>query len=244
MTNPSPPQLLISEAFTSIQGEGKLTGVPSFFIRTSGCNLRCTWCDTPYASWNPEGQPRSIDSLLTDARASHARHAVLTGGEPMIFEAIEPLARALNAAGIHTTIETAATVFRPFPVDLVSMSPKLSNSTPAEGDPRDPLGLWRARHEQRRRRPDVIQSFIDQARRDRTDLQLKFVVAAPIDLAEIDALLAEVTGWQPADILLMPEGVAAHTAAETRWVVEECLRRAWRYCHRLHIDLFGHTRGT
>lgn len=242
-TRPDSP-LPISETFLSIQGEGKLTGVPSYFIRTSGCNLRCTWCDTPYASWKPEGAPRTIDSLVSDTIASRAHHAVLTGGEPMIFDAIEPLATALRAAGIHITVETAATVFRPFPIDLVSMSPKLANSTPPPGDPRDPLGVWRTRHEERRRRPDVVQSFIDQARHGGTDLQLKFVVAAPADLAEIDAQLGEVHGWRPDDVLLMPEGVAIPAPGSTGWIVEECVRRGWRYCQRLHIELFGHTRGT
>lgn len=242
-----PATLPISETFLSIQGEGKLTGVPSFFIRTSGCNLRCTWCDTPYASWNASGGPRSIDALVADALASKVHHAVLTGGEPMIFDAIEPLAAALRAAHIHVTIETAATAFRAFPIDLVSMSPKLANSTPQPDDPRDPLGVWRTRHEQRRLRPGVVQSFIDQARRDSTDFQLKFVVArrtAEADLTEVDALLAQLTGLSPADIQLMPEGVATPTPGSTQWIVDECVRRGWRYCQRLHIDLFGHTRGT
>lgn len=241
--------LPISETFVSIQGEGKLTGVPSWFVRVAGCNLRCAWCDTPYASWQPEGKARTVESLVEEARATGVRHAVLTGGEPMIFDAIVPLAAALRSEGFHITVETAATVFKAFPIDLASMSPKLSNSAPPVGDPRDPSGVWRTRHEERRRRPELVQAFIDQARRDGTDFQLKFVVAATPqgarnDLAEIDALLAEVRGWTPADILLMPEGVATPPPGSTRWIVEECVRRGWRYCHRLHIDLFGHTRGT
>ena len=67
-----PATLPISETFFSVQGEGKLTGVPSFFIRTSGCNLRCTWCDTPYASWNPERTIRSVDELVDEVVASGA----------------------------------------------------------------------------------------------------------------------------------------------------------------------------
>lgn len=244
MSDAPGPTLPISETFLSIQGEGKLVGTPSFFIRVAGCNLRCAWCDTPYASWEPKGDQQSIESLVQQALAAGVRHAVLTGGEPMIFEAIEHLAAQLRAAGIHITIETAATVFRPFPIDLVSMSPKLASSAPAPGDPRDPLGLWRERHEQRRHRPDVIQSFIDQARRDATDLQLKFVVATPSDLPEIDSLLREVAAWNPGDILLMPEGVTTPAPGSTRWIVDECVRRGWRYAHRLHIELFGHTRGT
>ncbi len=236
--------LPISETFLSIQGEGKLVGAASYFVRVAGCNLRCGWCDTPYASWEPQGEARSVVALVEAARASGVRHAVLTGGEPMIFEAIEGLCGGLRGAGLHVTIETAATVFRGFAVDLVSMSPKLANSAPAAGDPRDPLGVWRERHEQRRRRPEVVQAFIDQARRDGTDVQLKFVVAGTGDVAEIEMLLGDVTGWRPDDVLLMPEGVVTPAPGSTRWIVAVCIARGWRYAHRLHIDLFGHTRGT
>ena len=76
--------MLISEVFYSLQGEGSLVGVPSVFIRTSGCNLRCAWCDTPYASWNPEGKNRSIDELIAEIDRHPTEHVVLTGGEPMI----------------------------------------------------------------------------------------------------------------------------------------------------------------
>ena len=72
--------LLVSETFFSVQGEGLLTGVPSWFVRLSGCNLRCAWCDTPYASWNPEGPSRGIDAIAEEVRRSGARHAVVTGG--------------------------------------------------------------------------------------------------------------------------------------------------------------------
>ncbi|MFM8982025.1 MAG: 7-carboxy-7-deazaguanine synthase QueE, partial [Spartobacteria bacterium] len=76
--------MLISEIFYSVQGEGELTGVPSVFIRTSGCNLRCRWCDTPYASWNPEGTEMSIDQILAEVEKHPAAHVVLTGGEPVV----------------------------------------------------------------------------------------------------------------------------------------------------------------
>ena len=103
--------MLISELFYSIQGEGELTGVPSVFVRTSGCNLRCTWCDTPYASWNPEGAPRTLAQILAEIeRHPFARHVVLTGGEPMIAKEIRVLAAEIKKTGRHITIETAATV--------------------------------------------------------------------------------------------------------------------------------------
>lgn len=243
-------QIPISETFVSIQGEGKLTGVPSLFIRTSGCNLRCTWCDTPYASWKPDGVQRTIDSLIEEARAAYARgirHIVLTGGEPMMFQQSTELTRRLAEMGFHITIETAGTVIPAGGVtcQLMSISPKLANSTPpASGDPRDPGGAWAKRHEERRLNVPVLQRLLDEFPGSASaDRQLKFVIASGADLAEIDALLAQLRGWKPADILLMPEGTPPspeHRDAAVRL----CLERGWRYCHRLHLDLFGNVRGT
>ena len=105
----------ISEIFHSIQGEGLLAGVPSVFIRTSGCNLRCRWCDTPYASWNPEGEEMGLKVIMERVSGYDCRHVVLTGGEPMVASGIRELAAALRSAGMHITIETAATVPPPPP---------------------------------------------------------------------------------------------------------------------------------
>lgn len=231
--------LPISETFTSIQGEGKLTGVPSFFIRASGCNLRCTWCDTPYASWNPEINRRSIEWLVEQAHASGVKHAVLTGGEPMIFDAIEPLAASLRASGFHITIETAGTVHRAVACDLWSISPKLSHSTPRD-DPRDPTGHWAKVHEERRLNSAALQSLLEEP----GDHQLKFVVRRSEDLSEIEGLLGMLRGWAPSDVLLMPEGIAPPPPGSLGWLVEACTARGWRLCRRLHLDLFGNKRGT
>src|ERR1051325_4341762 len=122
----------VAEIFHSIQGEGRLAGVPSVFIRTSGCNLRCVWCDTPYTSWEPEGEEKSLDDIIVEAKSYPTRHAVLTGGEPLIAPEIEALSERLKAENFHITIETAATVFKPVRCDLMSLSPKLANSTPWE----------------------------------------------------------------------------------------------------------------
>ncbi|MDP1662918.1 MAG: 7-carboxy-7-deazaguanine synthase QueE [Phycisphaerales bacterium] len=233
--------LPVSETFVSIQGEGKLAGVPSWFLRTSGCNLRCTWCDTPYASWSPEGTRRTLTDLIAEAKGAKVGHAVLTGGEPMLFAALVPLTHALRDAGIHITIETAGTL-APTPLphcDLWSISPKLAHSTP-RNDPRDATGAWAARHEQRRLNVPALQSLLNAP----GDHQLKFVVSNERDLAEIDDLLSKLTSWAPSDILLMPEGITTPTPAQRAAVADVCLSRGFRYCARLHIELFGNTRGT
>src|SRR5437763_17222048 len=105
-------ELKIAELFYSLQGEGSLVGVPSVFVRTTGCNLRCSWCDTPYTSWRPEGNDMSLDAIgEACAEYGAARHVVLTGGEPMIAPDIIPLSRMFRERGMHITIETAGTVF-------------------------------------------------------------------------------------------------------------------------------------
>ena len=248
--------LRISETFASIQGEGKLTGAPSFFVRTSGCNLRCTWCDTPYASWDPEGPVRTVEDIVREAvgvrERQGVRHAVLTGGEPMLPPAIVPLTGALRDEGFHITIETAGTIVRPVACDLMSLSPKLANSTPA-GDPRDPSGAWADRHEQRRLKPDALRMlWHGAAELSKTwDRQCKFVVKGEADLPEIEAVLAILDEGRtasertpPSDIMLMPEGTAV-PSPETRDAVQRiCMRTGYRYCTRLHIHLYGDTRGT
>lgn len=230
--------MLVSEIFHSIQGEGELTGVPSVFVRTSGCNLRCSWCDTPYASWNPEGVQMTVGEIVARVTGFRARHAVLTGGEPMIAPGIRELAAALRGAGMHITIETAATIAPDgIACDLASMSPKLRNSSPG-----DRLGAaWRERHESLRWQPAVVAAWMAAH-----DYQLKFVVAAPDDLVEIEAMLGELSVRPPpSKVLLMPEGIDAGRLHERgSWLAELCKERGYRYCPRLHIELFGNRRGT
>ncbi|MCB1131200.1 MAG: 7-carboxy-7-deazaguanine synthase QueE [Verrucomicrobiae bacterium] len=228
----------ISEIFYSVQGEGELTGIPSVFVRTSGCNLRCTWCDTPYASWNPEGRDWSIDEIIAEIDKHPARHVVLTGGEPMIAKGIHDLAAELRASGKHITIETAATVPPDgIACDLASLSPKLSNSTPTE----DKAGVWSTKHERLRLQPEVIKQWILEY-----DFQLKFVVSSQDDWKEIQVLAnLAMNGVPPSKILLMPEGTHPATLSSRRdWLLDLCKEHGFRYCHRLHIDLFGNTRGT
>jgi 7-carboxy-7-deazaguanine synthase len=225
----------ISEVFASIQGEGVLSGVPSLFIRMSGCNLRCHWCDTPYTSWAPDGEDWSLDRIMdwVSGRPEY-RHVVLTGGEPMIQPELPDLARRLGDAGLHLTVETAGTVYVDLRCDLMSISPKLANSTPWEKDG----GRWAAAHERLRINGDALRRLTENY-----DFQLKFVTGDPADVDEIREVSA-ICGAAPERVLLMPEG---RTAAELReragWVVELCKAHGYRYCPRLHIELYGDRRG-
>jgi 7-carboxy-7-deazaguanine synthase len=221
----------IAEIFYSVQGEGGLVGVPSVFVRTSGCNLRCSWCDTPYTSWKPEGTEMTIDEIIAQvATYESARHVVLTGGEPMIAPGLAELSHRLRARKLHITIETAGTVYTDAACDLMSISPKLSNSTPE--------GPFRAQHERLRIQTETIQRLMQVC-----DYQLKFVIAQMEDIAEMQDLLRQLAA--PADkVVLMPEGVDAGILS-TRgiWLAEICKQYGYRFSPRLHVLLWGNKRG-
>jgi len=232
--------MLISEIFYSLQGEGGLSGVPSVFVRTSGCNLRCAWCDTPYASWNPEGTQQRVEKIVAAVQAHPAaRHVVLTGGEPMIAKEIRELAAALKALDYHITIETAATVAPDgIACDLASLSPKLLNSAPTGAE----HAVWRKKHESTRWQPAVVRAWLDRG----GDYQFKFVVAAPTDVEEMEGMLASLGREIPRHkIQLMPEArTLALMRERSAWLGELCKARGYRYAHRLHIELYGNRRGT
>ena len=231
--------MLISEIFHSLQGEGELTGVPSVFVRTSGCNLRCAWCDTPYASWYPEGDQRSVAQIVAEVeRHPSAQHVVLTGGEPMIAKDIRPLASGIKATGRHITIETAGTIAPDgIACDLASLSPKLLNSAP------DPIehGAWRKKHEATRWQPEIVRAWIDAY-----PYQFKFVVAQPEDVDEMEHILTALQREIPRHkVLLMPEATSLEKMrGRAVWLGELCKTRGYRYAHRLHIELYGNRRGT
>ena len=229
----------ISEVFYSIQGEGELTGVPSVFIRTSGCNLRCVWCDTPYASWNPEGDDMTIGQIVAEVEKHPTHHVVLTGGEPMIAKGIHELARQLKEQRKHITIETAGTISPDgIACDLASISPKLANSTPQAGSIEP---AWIERHEQTRKQPKVLQEWVSSY-----DFQLKFVLSSHLEIQEIEDLVktigVSIPSWK---VQLMPEGVDSLKLEKTHSVlVDICRKKGYRLTDRLHVHLFGNTRGT
>ena len=248
----------------TFQGEGKLTGTACLFIRTSGCNLRCAWkgldgkgslCDTPYSSHAPEKNQMNIEDIVKivkeNTTSQNIKHVVLSGGEPFLqYKAIGPLLKRLKEEGYHTTVETNATIYDELSAentDLMSMSPKLSTSTPWEDNLKGTSATysekWAIKHEKVRRNIEVMQSFIDSSKKNNTDFQLKFVVSSENDIKEIEDILEELTGYEPSDVMLMPEGVDVDTLNKrTGWIAEQALLRGWRFAPRLHIMMFGKNR--
>ena len=227
----------IAELFYSIQGEGALVGVPSVFIRTSGCNLRCSWCDTPYTSWRPEGRDLTLEQILDELRVldeqrTHpARHVVVTGGEPLIAPGIVALTQRLRERNLHITVETAGTVFQPVACDLMSISPKLGNSTPDDA-------RFSQQHERLRIQPAILTQLME-----RYPYQLKFVIAQPGDLDEVRALVNSLQADRDR-VILMPEGIdPAVLRKRALWLAEICKEEGFRFSPRLHVDLWGDRRG-
>jgi 7-carboxy-7-deazaguanine synthase len=241
----------IAEIYASLQGEGLLAGTPSTFVRTSGCNLRCRWCDTPFTSWEPTGDDWPVPRILATVAALGRRHVVVTGGEPLLFPEVVPLCVALRREGFHVTIETAGTVLpsQPGPAsatvvppaDLMSISPKLPSSGPPEAAAAD----WHRRHEAARRRDPVLLALMaDEA------YQIKFVIDSREDLAAAVRWLDDLghdggAGIDRSRVFFMPQGRAADELSRTTgWLAAECDRTGIRLAPRHHIAWFGHTRGT
>lgn len=226
----------ISEIFQSVQGEGRFTGTPSVFIRTSGCNLRCWFCDTRYASWEPEGDSWQVSTIVAAATKWNTEHMVITGGEPMIFDELGEVCKELRQRNRHITIETAGTIHRELACDLWSISPKLSNSTPMGYASAE----WVKQHDQRRSRPEIVRSLMSQG-----EYQLKFVVGSILDAEEVLEYLQDLGDWDRDRVLMMPRGTTAEELRlQSTWLVAWCRDHDLRLCDRSHIYWFGNRRGT
>jgi len=237
----------IAELYPSLQGEGLLAGTPSVFVRSSGCNLRCRWCDTPFTSWRPEGEERDSTSIAEAVAATALPHVVLTGGEPLLAPDAAEVCAALREGRRHLTVETAGTVLPrgadPAALaDLVSVSPKLASSAP---DP-DTAGDWHRRHAAARRDDGVIAALLAAP-----SWQLKFVVGSRADLDETLAWLDDLDGrFGPRGlprrrVFVMPEGTdPGRLAAQAAWLRPAAEAEGLRYAPRHHIAWYGNRRGT
>ncbi|MHC3438778.1 7-carboxy-7-deazaguanine synthase QueE [Natrialbaceae archaeon A-gly3] len=234
--------LPINELFSSLQGEGKLAGVPSTFVRTSGCNLRCWFCDSYHTSWEPTHATMSLEAILEEVESHGTDHVVVTGGEPLLHDPVVPLIEELDARDYHVTVETNGTIHREAPIDLASISPKLSTSTPTPERKPDGVeaGTWEQRHERERIDLEALSQLVEAY-----DSQLKFVVTGEADMPEILDLLEDLRASASSpvpddDVLLMPEGATRERLAQTRGEVADlALEYGFRYTPRLHVDLWN-----
>jgi 7-carboxy-7-deazaguanine synthase len=225
--------MIINEIFYSIQGEGFLAGVPSVFVRLAGCPLRCRWCDTKYA-WDPmDGQEQSITEIVPTVRQWPCKFVVITGGEPMINSDLPQLVNQLKVVGKHITIETAGIKFiEDLRCDLMSISPKLSNSTPS-----DPAIA--SSHEASRLDEAILRKLIDNYK-----YQLKFVVDSQNDLAEVQKTIKKIGNVDLSRVMLMPQAATREELlAKSPMVAEMCKNSGFAFSQRLQILLWNNARG-
>jgi len=225
--------LRVSEIFYSLQGEGFLAGVPSIFVRLAGCPLRCKWCDTKYAWDQKAGTHYTTEKILHTVQQWPSNSVVITGGEPMTNPDLPQLVQVIKGTGKHITIETAGIAYIPdLACDLMSISPKLSNSTPA-----DPA--LAAIHEDSRLDIAVLRELID-----KYDYQLKFVVDSPEDLPEIKQTIEEIRNVDSKKVMLMPQAVTRdELLAKSPMVADMCKQTGFAFSQRLHILLWNNRKG-
>lgn len=241
----------IIDLHTCIQGEGMKVGVPHILIRTSGCNLRCTFkgsiCDTAYSSWNPEKGKYSLNDVVDIIIMNpQIKCMLITGGEPTLHpELLKSLIAIGRAHGLSISMETNGTIPRSDVldgdtyVDVVSISPKLKSSVPSSGE-------FAEKHAKTRENIPAIVSWIMESKFS----QLKYVVSSEDDIKEVERqvrkIKKEVTNldpFQPLIVYLMPEGDTEEKLAEKRkWLAQRCIDLGYFYSDRLHIIIFGDKR--
>lgn len=228
--------MFVSEVFQSLQGEGRYAGHPSLFVRTSGCNLRCVWCDTPHTSWHAEGEHIDVATVLERLSAwTDVEHVVITGGEPLLQPDLRDLVVELHQRGHVITIETAATTFvADLHPDLYSLSPKLSNSRPGPEQ-----AAAQALHQR-----NNVHNHVPRFLALDGDVQVKFVVEGAQDLPEIRRC---VDAWKldQEQVYLMPQAAEeAGLIERSRVVAQICRDEGFNFTGRMQIELWGNERGT
>ncbi|MFL0670392.1 MAG: 7-carboxy-7-deazaguanine synthase QueE [Erythrobacter sp.] len=231
------------EIFASLQGEGPSLGLPVAFVRLSRCNLACVWCDTAY-TWRFTGDNRPHrDGIAFERRANQVtlspqetaariaalgqKRLVITGGEPLLQAgALAEMLSSLPDTAVE--IETNGTVAAParldIRVDQYNVSPKLSHSGNAAE-----LALI----------PERLDAYAADPR-----AFFKFVVACPADVAEVLELQRRYR-FRPERVFLMAEGTTSAAQRDKQaWLAPLCLEHGFRMSDRLHIHLYGDTRGT
>jgi 7-carboxy-7-deazaguanine synthase len=218
--------MVVNEIFYSLQGEGLLAGTPSVFIRLAGCPVGCVWCDTKYAWDANEGEELPISEIVNRVVQWPCRFVVITGGEPILNPQLPDLAGALKERNKHITIETAGIKFiAGLACDLMSVSPKLSNSG-----------------QKTKKAPDPFSSIRQLIRR--YPYQLKFVVDSPDDLPEIQDAVEQIGGVPAEKVMLMPQAKKRdELIAKSPMVAQLCRETGFVFCQRLHILLYDGVKG-
>jgi 7-carboxy-7-deazaguanine synthase len=232
----------VVETFNTLQGEGKYLGVPSYFIRTTGCNLRCSWkntdgtttiCDTPYTSFNPQKgidyNAHDIDKMISE---TNSKHLVITGGEPFMQRDLPTIVKELTQK-YHITIETNGTIYQPIKGTFLSISPKTKSSYAQANE--DDAKL----HMKNNNFIDTIKGLL----RDGHDYQLKFVYNQKSDLEEILQIKKAVNALDR-KIYLMPQGISDSQFKEKQQeMFNICVQYGFNYTPRMHIDIWGNKKG-
>lgn len=218
----------IAEIYESLQGEGMYAGTPSIFVRTSGCNLRCLWCDTPYSSWWPDTKATMSVKTIIKTTDSTIPHVVITGGEPLLQKELGTLTNAFRSRGQIVTIETAGTIYDDSIVpNLWSVSPKLSNSMPTE-HPRE-LQLHKKNNTQH-----LLPNFLSSD----SKIQLKFVIEKNSDIDEVLELIVKYD-IPKRTVFLMPQATDFPTLQEiSAWLGKCCIHHHLNFSPRLHVELW------
>lgn len=216
-------KLWVSEIFYSVQGEGIHLGKPAIFLRLSGCNLRCVWCDTKYALDMKSGKCMSLNEVLSEIQRYPAKHIVVTGGEPLLQQlALIPLLKELKKLNFFIELETNGSI-EPVSnlvklVDQFNVSPKLSNA-----------GLPKP----------VLAKSIYHVLASECKAYFKFVVISPSDLLEIDDYVTKY--YLPRNkVILMPQAMTSEEHNKRLlFIIEHAKNRGYRVTPRLQIIVYG-----
>ena len=207
----------VSEIFKSIQGEGPNTGQPSVFLRTAGCNLDCSWCDTDYAKSKKKAKKMSIEDIVQEIDNYNAKNLVITGGEPLLQQkSLKKLIEQLD--DYYIELETNGSIACEFDelINQYNCSPKLLSSGNDEYE------------------LQILPS-------EKT--WYKFVIDEESDFFKAIEFAGRY-GIPQDRVLMMPQGKTKKECEHNSlWLVEKCNETGYSFCPRLHVMLWNNQRG-
>lgn len=223
-------EVKLCEIMKTIQGEGRLQGVPSVLIRMCGCNLKCRWCDTEKTISASDTVVYKDSDLIYILKEMGCSHVVITGGEPTIHNELVDLISVLKENGFHVTVETNGTKYIDLKCDLVSISPKLSNSNPEEL-----VDDEIKKYDDKRMRIDVIKKYIQNH-----DYQLKFVCDDnDEDFNEVEEILSQLGHYNNNKVMIMAESSTKKELEEKQLnIIRKCIKHNLRYANRLQLQIW------